>query len=63
MGDIRTARIHVEDGAFFKGSIDIVKPEPLRTPANSHAVVLAAAPNQAGIAVGKQTDGDKGVLA
>jgi len=63
VGDIRTARIHVEDGAFFKGSIDIVKPEPLRTPANSHAVVLAAAPNQAGIAVGKQTDGDKGTHA
>jgi len=28
VGDIRTARIVIEDGAFFKGSIDIVKPEP-----------------------------------
>jgi cytoskeletal protein CcmA (bactofilin family) len=27
-GDLRTARITIEDGAFFKGSIDIVKPEP-----------------------------------
>jgi len=27
-GDIRTARIIIEDGAYFKGSIDIVKPEP-----------------------------------
>ena len=27
-GDLRTARILIEDGAFFKGSIDIVKPEP-----------------------------------
>jgi len=27
-GDIRTARITIEDGAYFKGSIDIVKPEP-----------------------------------
>src|SRR3954463_13188911 len=30
IGDIRTARIVIEDGAFFKGSIDIVKPEPAR---------------------------------
>src|SRR4051812_3930630 len=28
VGDIRTARIVIEDGAYFKGSIDIVKPEP-----------------------------------
>ena len=28
IGDIRTARIIIEDGAYFKGSIDIVKPEP-----------------------------------
>jgi cytoskeletal protein CcmA (bactofilin family) len=27
-GDIQTARITIEDGAYFKGSIDIVKPEP-----------------------------------
>lgn len=27
MGDIKTARIVVEDGAFFKGSVDIVRPE------------------------------------
>src|SRR5262249_45242504 len=27
IGDIRTARIIIEDGAYFKGSIDIVKPE------------------------------------
>jgi len=28
VGDITTARIMIEDGAYFKGSIDIVKPEP-----------------------------------
>ena len=28
VGDIKTARIVIEDGAYFKGSIDIVKPEP-----------------------------------
>jgi cytoskeletal protein CcmA (bactofilin family) len=32
-GDIRTARIIIEDGAYFKGSIDIVKPEPARAAA------------------------------
>ena len=33
VGDIRTARIIIEDGAYFKGSIDIVKPEPPKAPA------------------------------
>ena len=28
IGDIKTARIIIEDGAYFKGSIDIVKAEP-----------------------------------
>ena len=28
VGDIKTARIIIEDGAYFKGSIDIVKAEP-----------------------------------
>lgn len=32
VGDIKTARIIIEDGAYFKGSIDIVKPEPARPP-------------------------------
>jgi cytoskeletal protein CcmA (bactofilin family) len=30
VGDIKTARIVIEDGAFFKGNIDIVRPEPSR---------------------------------
>jgi len=33
VGDIKTARIIIEDGAYFKGSIDIVKPEPAKTAA------------------------------
>src|SRR5216684_5524285 len=33
VGDIQTARIIIEDGAYFKGSIDIVKPEPVKTAA------------------------------
>lgn len=28
VGDIKSARVVIEDGAFFKGSIDIVKPDP-----------------------------------
>ncbi len=32
VGDIKTARIVIEDGAYFKGSIDIVKNEPKVTP-------------------------------
>jgi cytoskeletal protein CcmA (bactofilin family) len=32
VGDIKTARIIIEDGAYFKGSIDIVKAEPKAAP-------------------------------
>ena len=31
VGNITAARIAIEDGAYFKGSIDIVKPEPVKT--------------------------------
>jgi cytoskeletal protein CcmA (bactofilin family) len=44
VSDIRTARIRIEDGAYFKGSIDIVRSEAL---ANSQAVVVATPPTQA----------------
>jgi cytoskeletal protein CcmA (bactofilin family) len=44
VGDIKTARIIIEDGAYFKGSIDIVKPEP--KPA---AAAPAAAPRPAAV--------------
>jgi cytoskeletal protein CcmA (bactofilin family) len=37
VGDIKTARIVIEDGAFFKGSIDIARPEAPRTPATPQA--------------------------
>ena len=37
VGDIKTARIIIEDGAYFKGSIDIVKPEPKAAPAAAPA--------------------------
>ena len=32
IGDIKTAGISIDDGAYFKGSIDIVRPEPARPP-------------------------------
>ena len=41
VGDIKTARIVIEDGAYFKGSIDITKPEVKSAPA---AVPQAAPP-------------------
>lgn len=45
VGDIHTARIIIEDGAYFKGSIDIVKPEPAKAPVvNRQPAASAAAP-------------------
>ena len=43
VGDIRTARIIIEDGAYFKGSIDIVKPEPGKAAAKPAAAAPAPA--------------------
>jgi cytoskeletal protein CcmA (bactofilin family) len=58
VGDIKTARIGIEDGAYFKGNIDIVRPEPrpaakpqaVATPAASPAMAAGASgtPNAAG---------------
>ena len=33
IGDIKSAGISIDDGAYFKGSIDIVRPEPKATKA------------------------------
>ena len=58
VGDIKTARIIIEDGAYFKGSIDIVKPEPAKPAARpSSPPVVAhatAAPASAGAAEAKR---------
>lgn len=52
VGDIRTARIIIEDGAYFKGSIDIVKAEALKNvpklQSASPSVVSSPAPAVAG---------------
>jgi cytoskeletal protein CcmA (bactofilin family) len=44
-GDIDTQRIVIEDGAFFKGSIDVRKGEP----AKAQAAVVTSTPAVAGI--------------
>jgi cytoskeletal protein CcmA (bactofilin family) len=44
VGDIKTARIIIEDGAYFKGSIDIVKPEPPKPPQRAAQVAQPAPP-------------------
>jgi cytoskeletal protein CcmA (bactofilin family) len=50
VGDIRTSRIIIEDGAYFKGSIDIVKLEPKAAPKPQPAPVAAANPAPAAVA-------------
>jgi cytoskeletal protein CcmA (bactofilin family) len=59
VGDIKTARIVIEDGAYFKGSIDITRPETTKpaaatpaaksvtsTPSPANAVVSAPVGDQ-----------------
>jgi cytoskeletal protein CcmA (bactofilin family) len=51
VGDLKTARIIIEDGAYFKGSIDIQKPEVSRPavavrPQPPAAAAAASAPHQ-----------------
>jgi cytoskeletal protein CcmA (bactofilin family) len=44
VGDIKTARVVIEDGAYFKGNIDIVRPEAAPRPTPAHAAQPAARP-------------------
>ncbi len=48
IGDIRTARIVIEDGAYFKGSIDIMKPEVKQQPEKPRPQQAAAAAASSG---------------
>ena len=41
VGDLRTARIVIENGAYFKGNVDTVRPEVTRTPAAAQPKVTA----------------------
>ncbi len=56
MGDIRTARIVIEDGAYFKGNIDIVRAEAPRAAAQPapkpQPVASAPAPSSPAMAAG-----------
>ena len=63
VGDIKTARIIIEDGAYFKGSIDIVKPEPAKSgamgqsrPQQSAPAPAAAAANAQGAAIAAEAN-------
>jgi len=51
-GDIRTARIIIEDGAYFKGSIDIVKPEPVKSAAKAPVSSTVSAASNSPVAAG-----------
>ena len=60
VGDIKTARIVIEDGAYFKGSIDIVKTEPKAAPAPPRhqpatpTPIATPVPAQVGVAEAKR---------
>jgi cytoskeletal protein CcmA (bactofilin family) len=47
-GDINTHRIVIEDGAFFKGAIDIRKPESASAPASAKAASVPVAASEQG---------------
>ena len=57
VGDIKTARIVIEDGAFFKGSIDIQRPDvrPAPPPPKMAPAQPAAAPAPPAAAASAQT--------
>ena len=51
VGDIKTARIVIEDGAYFKGSIDIIKVEQKKNQgAAAPAAAATSTPQQAQVA-------------
>ena len=57
VGDIKTARIVIEDGAYFKGSIDITRADvakPDRKPQPAPVPAAAPAPAVAGLNEGKR---------
>jgi len=54
VGDIRTARIVIEDGAFFKGTVDIIRaeaPKPAAVP-KPQPVASASTPSSPAVAAG-----------
>jgi len=55
-GDISTQRIVIEDGAFFKGSIDIRNGEPAKAQASVASAPIASAPVGAATPVAAELD-------
>jgi len=51
VGDIKTARIVIEDGAYFKGTTDIIRPEPKPAAAAPKPAAVQTAPVTAAAAV------------
>ncbi len=62
VGDIKTGRIMIEDGAYFKGSIDIVreqaKPQAPQQPARAAAPATQAAPVPQAASVAANSPGE-----
>jgi cytoskeletal protein CcmA (bactofilin family) len=70
VGDIKTARVVIEDGAYFKGNIDIVRqdanrPAPTSTlaPAPASAAASTPAPKPAAAASGASASSSSAVAA
>ena len=57
VGNIKTARIIIEDGAYFKGSIDIVKPEPVKAPPRPQPAVAVPTAQPAAVPAGAPAPG------
>jgi cytoskeletal protein CcmA (bactofilin family) len=58
VGDIKTARIVIEDGAYFKGSIDIARPEAAKPAAAAAPKSSASTPSPANAAAVSAPGGD-----
>ncbi len=56
VGDIRTARIVIEEGAYFKGSVDITRTEPAKQAPKVQAAAAAPASAPAAAPVSAGTD-------
>jgi len=48
-GDLKSASISIEDGAYFKGSIDIIRPAPVKAPPPPKPLATGSAASQGGV--------------
>lgn len=63
VGDVNTQRIVIEDGAFFKGAIDINKDAPKAVPAKSEVAKSDAAKTEPAKAFAASAGADSGGLS